>query len=759
MTGTRLWPSLAHSIPGGPRTARFGLRLLAFLVALLLPVLLASGGLAVEHKGLDGTSGTQPLVPHTIAIESQPFHTDLLRTSQRWQEAPIGQVVGESPRDTLLNFYVVMAKVYGVLQDLVANPTVEPGLFWSASTLERAREANDYLQEAITALDVHALPQSIRHDLAMEYALKLKTLLDYSFINSLEPFDIPDRAAIARLSEQHANGVGYWRIPGTSIALTDNKEGPLPAHDYFFSAETIAEIPVLYEKIRGFTPPKGDFFTPGFYEDFSATPGYILPPKWYLMLPAWLRLGLLERMAFGQTLAQLVLAALLWAVFLALSSLLLGLFFRTYRHAPSRQDDQGQLLRGRRIDMAWLRVLLIGFIPPLAWFIEVLIDDYVNITGGMLIATKSFFYIISFLGLGLLAFLSFEAVGRSISRWIVVLLGHPSDLQLRRVSNLIMPLCRVFGALVAIITFYRLLDLLGLPPQTVLAFSAVPGLAIGLGASKLLGNLFAGLSIQTDRPLKVGEFCQIGEHEGFVTKIGLRSLELNTIESRVTIPNSLVDEQKVTNYSVRGGDPAEPSLQGLDLRLAIDQPIAPFQINELFRLLNRVMADSPDLRLPFASLDPSVDDGLILTCHAQVEASDWQRYLEVRQRFIIHLRQIVSQVNLSRFRFSVAFDTPDSILQSIPSLVGEVFAAHPLVHLLSCRFLNINDFSFDYYVEYQSDQPNLDLFEEEHGRVLCALIETFRQRGIEIPLPTAVELSEHSVSLFAPAAPPAPAHS
>ncbi|QPN56759.1 hypothetical protein I1E95_00675 [Synechococcus sp. CBW1107] len=165
MTGSWLRPSLALLIPRGQRTARPGLRLLAFLVALLLPVLFASDGLAVGRQGLDGRAGTQRLVTHTIAIESQPFHGDLLRTSQRWHEAPIAQVVGESPQDTLLNFYVVMAKVYDMLQDLVADPTAEPGLFWSASTLERAREANDYLQEAITALDVQALPQSIRSDL------------------------------------------------------------------------------------------------------------------------------------------------------------------------------------------------------------------------------------------------------------------------------------------------------------------------------------------------------------------------------------------------------------------------------------------------------------------------------------------------------------------------------------------------------------------------------------------------------------------
>ena len=84
-----------------------------------------------------------------------------------------------------------MAKVYDILEELVAEPAQQPGLFWSAETLERAQDANDSLQEAISALDVQSLPRSIRDDLAMESALKLKKLLDYSFIHAQEPFDIP----------------------------------------------------------------------------------------------------------------------------------------------------------------------------------------------------------------------------------------------------------------------------------------------------------------------------------------------------------------------------------------------------------------------------------------------------------------------------------------------------------------------------------------------------------------------------------------
>lgn len=102
------------------------------------------------------------------------------------------------------------------------------------------------------------------------------------------------------------------------------------------------------------------------------------------MLPVWLRVHVLERMMFGQSLAQLVLALLLGGVFLALAGLLLGLLLRTHHQTVSRHGAEGLLANGRRIDLPWLRVLLIGLVFPLAWITQVLIDDYVNITGGPL---------------------------------------------------------------------------------------------------------------------------------------------------------------------------------------------------------------------------------------------------------------------------------------------------------------------------------------------------------------------------------------
>jgi MscS family membrane protein len=154
---------------------------------------------------------------------------------------------------------------------------------------------------------------------------------------------------------------------------------------------------------------------------------------------------------------------------------------------------------------------------------------------------------------------------------------------------------------------------------------------------------------------------------------------------------------------------------------------------------------------PLASLDPSVDEGLILTCHAQVEASDWPRYLEARQRFILRLRQILSQGSQCYVHFGVSFDTSSETLRAIPQIVAQVFRAEPLARLRGCRVLRISDFSLDCSVEYASDQPTLALFEAAHSRRLCALIETLRARGIAIPIPTTVEIEK--VMLAAASAP------
>ena len=608
-----------------------------------------------------------------MPLESQPFHGQLLELQQQWTDAPLNQVVGDTPRSTLLNFYVVMAQVNRDIARIEAKAAATPGLFWSSAVQSELELIQSYFQEAVKALDVSEIPQSIRADFADEYALKLKVILDYVFSHSRKPFEIPDAAGMKALNEGRVNPSASWTIPGTSITLTD--EGTEGGRDrgFLFSAYTVAQIPSLYEEIKDQLSPsdsRSTLLSPAIYDAFSLRPGYILPPKWYLMLPRGFRQQVLESHLWDQTLFQVVVGLLALVSYAAVQLRLVLALLGTYRLTQRVAREQLTLLEVWKLDnIAWHRVLLAGVALPLTRLVEVLLDHYVNITGLPLQVLVYLLYTIYFCWAGLFSFFLMEAFGRSLAEWITMLRGRRNALQLSRVSNLVMPVCRVMGAVFGISLMYRLLILLGLPASTVLAFSAVPGLAIGLGASKLLGNLFAGLSIQTDRPLRVGEFCRIGTNLGYVTKIGLRSLELQTHESRVTIPNSIVDEETIVNYSLRSDKSPDLVLHVFELHLPLPGTLTPDQLQDLLHYSRTFLADElPGLKNAQVFIDQIThDEELLLRCCGQIQAPNWTYYLTLRESALLRLRQLLDQVIRSRMVIGVAYNTSPEQLQRIPA--------------------------------------------------------------------------------------------
>jgi len=734
-----------------PPWTRRGLRLL--LTALLTVVLLLGGsdrlaraqspglgpglGILGDHHGPAAAALT--LAPGSLPIQRQPFYGALLQAAERWQNAPLGQVVGESPRDTLLNFYAVMARVDSDVQALIRTVPQDPGWFWSPAARERIAGAEALFARAVEALDASSFPESIRDDAAQEAAIQLKQVLDYVFSHSDGPIDIPDSPALKSLNSQRSTRSNSWTIPHTALTLTSELAGLDGNTSFFFSAGTVRQIAGMYALIAAEPVVVQPFATPAFYRSFSDTPGFLVPPKWYLRLPEPLR-QLLEIPLLGQTLFQLLLAGVALLVYGALLLLLFRRLLSTYRYAPQPQSSVSR--SWQQDNLAWFRVLLVLPVLPLTRLCDLFIDDLVNFTGDLLVAVTVLFFICYFLAASALVFFLFEALGRSMAEWLVRLRGGGSDLQLRRVSNLVMPVCRVLGGLVALVLIYRLLIVLGLPSTTVLAFSAVPGLAIGLGASKLLGNLFAGLSIQTDRPVRVGEFCRIGDNLGFVTRIGLRSLELETLDSRVTIPNAIADEETIVNYTRRQPRGGTSTLQSLALELNVPHGFSPEQQADLLALVRGNLTAMAILRQPLVSLRQEGIGAFTLICHGLVELSEWSAVLALRERLLLRLAELVEQVRLSQCKIGVSYDTSADQLQRLPALIRDVVERDPGLQLKSCRLMAISDFSYDYTFRFIAAHSSFAAFKDGIDRLNRDLLACFAAEGIEIPYPTAVEIQK-----------------
>ena len=705
-----------------------------WIAALLAALVVAlQGWLPLHAVGADLVVRPVTASQRSIPIEQQPFYPELVREAESWSDAVLDQVVGDSPQATLLNFYAVMAEVGHRADRLARLSSLQEGRLSAVNRREQIADASLLFQLAVKALDASRFPASVRDDLAEEAAIQLKHVLDYVFTHSSQPISVPDRAAMKQLNDQRTKSSDSWRIPGTAITLTTDHEGDKDNDQYVFSADTVAQIGVMYREILDFPVVAQPFATPRFYSDFIRMPGHIVPPDWYLMLPRSLR-HLLEFSIYEQSVFQIVAAMVVIALYLLLCGLLIKRLIESYREDLGNEEIRKIWSRD---SIAWQRVLLIFPIVPLTALAEVIVDDYVNFTGPALVvfvyAVRVFF---SF-GSGCFSFLFFEAVGRSGAELLAKVRGSRSALRYQRISSFLMPLCRAVGALVAVLIFYRLLIELGLPAETVLALSAVPGLAIGLGASKLLGNLFAGLSIQTDRPLRVGEFCRVGDNLGYITKIGLRSLEIQTLESRVTIPNAMAEEATIVNYSRRGMRADRPPMQALELRIQLDSQFSPYQLEETLYQCRRYVAGVAELQEPLVSLERRAEDSApALILFGMVELHGWQAYLRLREQVLLHLEELVERAELSSINLAIAYGTSTEQLQCLPALMQQVVDQDPDLQFHGCRLERIGAFSYDHALEFRSSHNDHDAFEESLHALNRRIIETLALHGMEIPFPT-----------------------
>jgi small-conductance mechanosensitive channel len=80
--------------------------------------------------------------------------------------------------------------------------------------------------------------------------------------------------------------------------------------------------------------------------------------------------------------------------------------------------------------------------------------------------------------------------------------------------------------------------------------SAVSAVVLGFALQDTLGNAFAGLAIQSERPFNVGQWIKVGDYEGRVTEVTWRATKLRTKDDNlVVLPNNFVAKEPVVNYS------------------------------------------------------------------------------------------------------------------------------------------------------------------------------------------------------------------
>jgi MscS family membrane protein len=457
--------------------------------------------------------------------------------------------------------------------------------------LEAARESD--WEKASEYLDLRRIAASRRAEAGPELARKLKEVLDRTlWVNvddlSNDPEGFVDDGLPARIDR-----LGTLEAQGGAVDL---KLGRVPRDDgqsiWKVSAETLRQIPALHEEF-----------------------GY---PAWTDQLPS----VLVETQIFEAALWQWLVFAVLFVV-AGVGALLLEWGFRKLAAAVAGASRR-EVARVLDVVSSPLRLLiwLQIFEAGQPW------------VGASVRFSRILGALLGVLWVIALTWLAMRVV-EAFSQRIVRRLTERGQLS----ATALVPIGRRMARFVLLlIGFLFLLRSAGVNVTALVAGLGVGGLAVALAAQKTLENLFGGITIIADAPVRVGDFCRFGDKIGTVEDIGLRSTKIRTLDRTVVaVPNADFASLQIENFGPRDRFLFRVVL-GLRYETTSDQ------LRCLLIELKRLLVSHPDVhpdpaRVRFVGLGSSA---LEVEVFAYLRVPDFDRSLAVREELLLQIMEVVA---------------------------------------------------------------------------------------------------------------------
>jgi len=103
--------------------------------------------------------------------------------------------------------------------------------------------------------------------------------------------------------------------------------------------------------------------------------------------------------------------------------------------------------------------------------------------------------------------------------------------------------------ILAVILLLALDNIPGVQASALLGSLGISGIAVALAVQSVLADLFASLSIRLDRPFVTGDYIVLGDHQGTVEHIGLKSTRIRSVSGeQLIVSNNDLLGSRIRNY-------------------------------------------------------------------------------------------------------------------------------------------------------------------------------------------------------------------
>jgi small-conductance mechanosensitive channel len=222
--------------------------------------------------------------------------------------------------------------------------------------------------------------------------------------------------------------------------------------------------------------------------------------------------------------------------------------------------------------------------------------------------------------------------------------------------DMILLIQRIYVIAVLIIVVMIVLDLLQVPLGAFAFVSGAIAIGVGFGAQNIINNFISGWILMWERPIRIGDFLEIGDVKGTVETINTRSTRIRRVDGvHLLVPNSQLLENTVVNWTLI--DKRARCI--VRVGVAYGSPVR--QVSELILQATVEHPDALKTPAPLVLFEDFADSALIFDVYFWIEA--------VGER---DMRVIKSDI---RFKIEEMFNEADIVIsypQSDVHLDGEL---------------------------------------------------------------------------------------
>lgn len=215
--------------------------------------------------------------------------------------------------------------------------------------------------------------------------------------------------------------------------------------------------------------------------------------------------------------------------------------------------------------------------------------------------------------------------------------GNPSARSLVGVGAVIAKI------LIWVIGIFTVAAAFGYKLDTALAGLGIGGIAVALGAQKMIENLFGSLSLGIDQPFHLDDLVTVDAVTGTVERIGFRSTRIRTADrTLVSIPNGKLADMRIETMAAR-------DRRRFALTLSLDHSSSSAQATRFIDGVKRVLGSHPyvwpgQIIVSLADVDLYGWDIEIVVWFQTIDDSEFRNY---REEVLLAVMEVVQQAGVS----------------------------------------------------------------------------------------------------------------